>query len=178
MAICFDIKESKIISGVYIISPSKFKDLRGEIWTAYNDDLDSLLPSDIHFKHDKFITSSYNVLRGIHYDDKTYKLVTCIHGELIQVVVDLRKNSPSYLKYEKFVVNPCNQLLILLPPNVGNAHYISSKNGGVYYYKLAYNGEYCDAPNQQTLAYNDKKVNIDWGDISPILSDRDKLNKG
>ena len=99
MAMEFDIQESKILKGVYVITPNKFSDLRGEIWTAFTEEhLGGLVPEGIHFKHDKFINSHFNVLRGIHGDVKTYKLVTCVFGEVHQVVVDCRKDSPTYLK--------------------------------------------------------------------------------
>lgn len=181
MAIEFDIQESKILKGVYIITPNQFKDLRGEIWTAFTDEnLGGLVPKGIQFKHDKFIHSHFNVIRGIHGDSKTYKLVTCVYGEVHQVVVDCRKDSPSYLRHEKFIINQDNQKLILLPAGFGNAHYISSKEA-VYYYKCAYEGEYVDAPDQFTYAYDDKRIGIDWPTSSPILSERDILasqNKG
>ncbi|HEC1773109.1 TPA: dTDP-4-dehydrorhamnose 3,5-epimerase family protein [Campylobacter lari] len=175
MDINFDIQESKILQGVYIITPNKFRDLRGEIWTAFTEkNLGAILPKDLKFKHDKFINSHFNVLRGIHGDVKTWKLVTCVYGEVHQVVVDCRIDSPTYLKWEKFIINQNNQQLILLPPNMGNSHYVSSKEA-VYYYKLAYDGEYLDAPDQFTYAWNDERIGIDWPTNSPILSERDVL---
>ena len=128
MAIEFDIKESKKLKGVYIITPNKFQDLRGEIWTSYSREfLKALLPNDLEFVLDKFTLSKPNVLRGIHGDVKTYKLVTCITGEIYQVVVDCRKDSPTYLQWEKFIISSDNQKLILIPPCFGNAQYVSSK---------------------------------------------------
>lgn len=176
MAIEFDIQESKVLKGVHIITPNKFKDLRGEIWTAFTSEtIDKLLPNGLKFIHDKFIHSKYNVIRGIHGDVKTYKLVTCVSGEVHQVVVDCRKDSPTYLKYEKFIINQDNQQIILVPAGFGNAHYVSSKEGAVYYYKCAYLGEYVDAPDQFTYAWNDERINIDWPISNPILSERDIL---
>lgn len=175
MAMEFVIKESEILKGVFIIKPNKFSDLRGDIWTAFMDEkLGDLVPKGVKFKHDKFINSHKNVLRGIHGDFKTYKLVTCVFGEVQQVVVDYRKNSPSYLKYESFDIGPKNQQLILLPPNMGNAHCVLSDDA-VYYYKLAYDGEYVDFDGQFTLAYNDPRINIKWSVKKPILSERDIL---
>ncbi|ECL9136697.1 dTDP-4-dehydrorhamnose 3,5-epimerase family protein [Campylobacter jejuni] len=171
----FDIRESNVLKGVYIVTPDKFKDLRGEIWTAFTeDDLGNIIPDNVKFKHDKFINSHFNVLRGIHGDIKTWKLVTCVYGEVHQVVVDCRKDSPTYLKWEKFIINKDNQQMILLPPNMGNSHYVSSKNA-VYYYKLAYDGEYLDAQDQFTYAWNDARIAIDWPTDNPILSERDIL---
>lgn len=174
MAIEFDIQESKILKGVYIITPNKFRDLRGEIWSAFSEDcLKHLFPDNLNFVLDKFTLSKPNVLRGIHGDHKSWKLVTCVYGEVHQVVVDCRKDSPTYLKWEKFIINQNNQKLILIPPYFGNAQYVSSKSDALYYYKWAYEGEYVDAKDQFTYAWNDSRIAIDWPTSNPILSDRD-----
>lgn len=176
MAIKFDIKESNILKGVYVIEPNKFKDLRGEIWTAFTSEvIDELLPKPLKFVHDKFIYSKHNVIRGIHGDHKTYKLATCVYGEVMQVVVDCRKDSPTYLKYESFIINSQNQQIILVPNGFGNAHLVRSANGAVYYYKCAYSGAYADADEQFTYAWNDEKIGVKWGINNPILSERDIL---
>jgi dTDP-4-dehydrorhamnose 3,5-epimerase len=174
MSIDFKIENSKLIEGVKIITPSISSDRRGNIWTSFlKDEIDSLLPDSLYFKHDKFSESKFNVLRGIHGDHKSWKLVTSVFGEIHQVVVDCREDSPTFMKYEKFIINKDNQQLILIPPGVGNSYYANSENV-VYHYKLAYDGEYIDADEQFTLKWNDPKINIDWGDIKPILSDRDR----
>ena len=93
MSIEFDIQQSSEIAGVYILTPSISEDLRGNIWTSFlKDEVEKLLPSDLYFKHDKFSTSKQNVLRGIHGDTKSWKIVTCVFGEIQQVVVDMRKD--------------------------------------------------------------------------------------
>ena len=79
------------------------KRIEGQFWTSYNKDLDSLLPEELIFKHDKFSISNKNVLRGIHGDSKSWKLVSCVDGNIMQVVVDMRKDlSSSYLQWEGF----------------------------------------------------------------------------
>lgn len=177
MAIEFEIIESRLLKGVYVIKPNKFKDLRGEIWTAFTSEvIDKLLPSPLRFVHDKFVHSKQNVIRGIHGDAKTYKLVTCVYGEIEQVVVDCSPNSPTYLKWEKFIINGENQFIILVPAGFGNAYCVRSKEA-VYYYKCAYEGEYVDASDQFTYAWNDERINIDWTTKTPILSERDNLAK-
>ena len=173
MAIEFDIQESKILKDVYIITPSKFRDLRGEIWSVFSQEaLGELLPKGLQFVLDKFTLSKQNVLRGIHGDHKSWKLVTCAYGEVHQVVVDCRKDSLTYLKWERFVINADNQKIILIPPCFGNAQYVTSKDA-LYYYKWAYEGEYVDAKDQFTFAWNDPRIGIDWPTQNPILSERD-----
>ena len=175
MAFNFIIEESKKLKGVMVIKPSIASDRRGTIWTSFlKDETDKLLPDGLYFKHDKFSESSYNVLRGIHGDSKSWKLVTSVYGEIHQVVVDCRVDSPTYLQWEKFIINKENQQLILIPPNMGNSYYISSHKA-VYHYKLAYEGDYIDADGQFTFAWNDERINIDWSVDNPILSDRDTI---
>ena len=173
MSFDFKITKSKVIEGVIIIEPSISSDNRGNIWTSFlRDELDVLLPGDLHFKHDKFSESKFNVLRGIHGDHKSWKLVTAVYGEIIQVVVDLRKDSSTYLKFEKFLINKYNQKLVLIPPGLGNSYYVNSEYA-VYHYKLAYDGDYIDADQQFTVNWDNTDIGIDWGAIKPILSDRD-----
>ena len=175
MSIAFDIQPSTVVDGVYNLTPSISKDARGNIWTSFlKDEVEKFLPDDLHFKHDKFSESKYNVLRGIHGDSKSWKLVTCVFGEVHQVVVDLRKSSPTYMKWEKLVINKDSQRLVLIPPGVGNAYYVSSAQA-VYHYKLAYKGGYHDTNKQFTRSWDDKDLNIDWPVKKPILSSRDRL---
>ena len=173
MSFEFDIKESTKIKGIWIIKPSISSDRRGTIWTSFlKDKIEKLLPHGLYFKHDKFSESRGNVLRGIHGDNKSWKLVTSVYGEIHQVVVDCRKDSPTYLQWEEFIINKENQQLILIPPYMGNSYYISSENA-VYHYKLAYEGDYIDADGQFTFAWNDPSIGIKWPTPNPILSDRD-----
>lgn len=172
----FNIQESKKIKGVYIVIPNISNDLRGNIWTSFlKDEIEKLLPKGLYFKHDKFSKSCRNVLRGIHGDYKSWKYVTCVYGDIVQVVVDCRKDSPTYLQWESFDINEDNQKMILIPPNMGNAYYVKSENA-IYHYKYAYDGEYLDVENQFTYAWNDSSINIDWPleNKNPILSGRDK----
>ena len=173
MNIEFDIQESAVISGVYIFTPSIAKDARGDIWTSFlKDEVERLIPDDLYFKHDKFSTSKHNVLRGIHGDTKSWKLVTCVFGEIQQVVVDMRKGSPTYKQWQDFILNKDNQQLILIPPNMGNAYYVNSSEA-VYHYKLAYNGDYVDADEQFSVRWNDNAIGINWMSDDPVLSNRD-----
>ena len=169
----FDVKESDKIRGLYVLTPSIATDLRGNIWTSFiKNEVEKLLPSNLSFIHDKFSVSKHNVLRGVHGDNKSWKLVTCVYGEIQQVVVDMRKESPTYKQWQDFIISGDNQYLILIPPNMGNAYYVSSESA-VYHYKLAYNGEYIDANDQFSISWNDESIGIKWLTDKPILSIRD-----
>ena len=175
MSIDFVIERSESISDVKIITPSVHDEFRGSIWTSYNNKISDHIPEGMAFKHDKFSSSKQNVLRGIHGDHKSWKLVSCIYGNILQVVIDLRKDSSSYLKHLSFELGDNDRRMILIPPGLGNAFYVKSELA-IYHYKLAYTGEYTDADKQFTMAWNDPIHNIDWPTDSPILSERDKGN--
>ncbi len=169
----FEITHSDEIKGVSTIKPNISSDIRGNIWSSFiSSQIDSLIPSDHKFIHDKFSESRKDVLRGIHGDSKSWKLVTCVFGSIDQVVVDLRENSETYKKYVKFNISSENPISVLIPPYFGNAYLVKSEKV-VYHYKLAYNGDYIDAADQFTFKWDDKDFNIDWGISNPILSDRD-----
>jgi dTDP-4-dehydrorhamnose 3,5-epimerase len=173
MSFGFEITESENVIGVYAITPSIAVDERGDIWTSFlKEDIEALLPEGLFFKHDKFSQSKYNVLRGIHGDSKSWKLVTCVYGEVTQVVVDLRKDSSTYLKWQSYNINKADQKMVLIPPGCGNAYYVGSQHA-VYHYKLAYDGGYIDAVEQFSVRWDDPSIAIDWPVTEPHLSARD-----
>ena len=170
----FDIKKSDIIDGVYIITPSVGEDLRGNIWTSFvNDAIQPLITDGAKFKHNKFSKNKKNVLRGIHGDTKSWKLVTAVYGKMQQVVVDMREESPTYLKWQDFIIDSDNPQLILIPPRFGNAYY-NLGDDLVYHYTLAYDGDYIDADEQFSYKWNDERIGINWQCDNPVLSERDK----
>ncbi len=170
----YEVEKSKIISDVLIIKPSVFWDLRGNIYTSFNKDFyKNILPKELDFKHDKFAFSKNNVLRGLHGDNKTWKLVSCVYGEIYEVVVDMRPDSQTYMKWDAFELRADDYRQVLIPPNFINGYYVKSDEA-VFHYKLAYDGDYIDADEQMTFLWNDKKLNIDWPCDNPILQGRDK----
>ena len=99
MGLIKKISSSEDLNEIRIIEFDIFSDLRGEIWTSFVSELEQkILPNGISFKHDKFNTNKKGVLRGIHGDNKTWKLVSCPFGEIEQVVVDLRTESKNFKK--------------------------------------------------------------------------------
>jgi len=118
MAFDVDVKSSKILNEVKVFTPSVGRDSRGTIFTTYSKTFyDKFLPQELHFNHDKFAESKQNVLRGLHGDSKTWKLITCVYGEIFQVVVDMRPDSSTFLKWDSWQLNDQNKLQILVPSN-------------------------------------------------------------
>ena len=170
----FDVSRSKIINDILIIKPSVSKDIRGTIFTTYHQEIyNTFFKGNVNFLHDKFSESGQYVLRGLHGDDKTWKLVTCVFGEIFQVVVDCRPESKTYLRWDSFTINQNNKKLVLLPPRFANGYCVLSKNA-IYHYKLAYSGEYNDVDKQFVLKWDDPRVNISWPIETPVLNKRDQ----
>jgi len=168
------IEKSKILEEVITFIPSVNKDERGTIFTTFNKGIYSkYLPQNIEFIHDKFAESKKNVLRGLHGDNKTWKLITCIYGEIFEVVVDMRPDSSTFLKWDSYELNSKNKKQILVPPNFVNGYCVLSEFA-VFHYKLAYTGEYFDVAQQMVVKWNDERLKIKWPCVNPILQERDK----
>ena len=159
-----------MINGVQIFEPDVFTDFRGDLWTTWKEDE---FPHDIKFNHDKVSTSRKNVLRGIHGDFKSHKLITCLFGQLFFILVDNRKDSKTYLQHQSMILDDIERKMVLIPPGVGNGFLVLSEDS-VFSYKWSYYGEYPDVEDQFTLKWNDKRLNIDWPIANPILQQRDK----
>ena len=149
-----------------------FRDHRGYYWTSWKKNS----MKKVYFKHDKFSLSRKNVLRGLHGDKKTWKLVSCPYGKFLLIVVNYIRSSRNYLKSKSFILSHENGVQVLIPPNYANGHLCLS-NECLFHYKLSYKGRYFDAKNQFSLRWNDPKLKIKWQIKKPILSSRDKKAK-
>jgi len=149
-----------------------FKDHRGYYWTSWNKRMNR----NIIYNHDKFSLSKKNVLRGLHGDRKTWKLVSCTYGKLFLVIVNFNKKSRKYLKWKSWILSHKNGVQILIPPNYANGH-LCLTDMCLFHYKLSYKGPYSGPKRQFSLRWNDPKINIKWPIKKPILSQRDKKTK-
>jgi dTDP-4-dehydrorhamnose 3,5-epimerase len=157
-------------SEVGVFDADMFRDFRGDIWTTYKK---KTFSKELDFIHDKYSSSRRGVIRGIHGDYKTWKMVSCLQGELYFVVVDNRPESETYLKWDWMMLDDKTRKQVLLPPGFGNGFCVMSENS-IFSYKLSYDGEYSDVAQQFTLKWNDPRVNINWPIANPILQLRDK----
>ena len=112
---------------VLLIKPYIFKDFRGTYTEIYNKKIFNKNLTNIKFIQDDISISKKNVLRGIHGDQKTWKLISCLYGEFYFVVVNNDKNSKQYKKWISFHLNDKNKHMILVPPKFGNGHYVISE---------------------------------------------------
>lgn len=172
MTFSIKISSSIKLKKVKIITPSINVDKRGSIYTFFDKKtFNKILPKNILFSHVKINRRKKNVLVGIHYDKKTWKLVTCLKGKIMQNV-SCFENSTNKYKSDNFILKENNSKFILIPPYYGNAFYCYEDS--IVMYALAYLGKYNDANQQNTIKWNDPRLKIRWPAAKPILSKRDQ----
>ena len=158
------------LEGVLKIKPYVFKDFRGEYVETYNEAEYIENGIDVKFIQDDISVSTKNVLRGIHGDATTWKLISCHYGKFYLVVVNCDTESTDFGKWESFVLSDKNRMQVLVPPKYGNGHLVLS-DMTIFHYKQ---NTYYDRSGQFTYRWNDERFNIFWPVKSPILSQRDE----
>jgi len=147
-----------------------FEDYRGLYGEIYKkkEYLDAGIAID--FIEQDFSLSRKNVLRGLHGDPKTWKLISCLYGTFYLVVLNYDQNSPHFGNWESFTLHQRDGLQILIPPMHANGHLILSDWAMFHYNQSEY---YTDGSNQFSVRWNDPRFNIRWPVENPILSARD-----
>ena len=164
------------IEGVYIIEPTVFGDERGYFFESYNEErFRSETGIDVHFVQDNESRSKRGVLRGLHFQKKPYaqaKLVRVVQGKVLDVVVDIRKESPTFGKHIAVELSDNNHRQLFIPK--GFAHgYVVMEDDTVFQYKC---DEFYHPEAEGGIAWNDPDIGIDWGvaESDIILSEKDK----
>ena len=158
------------LDGVLQIRPHVFEDFRGEYIETYNEAEYMENGIDVKFVQDDISVSTKNVLRGIHGDATTWKLISCHYGQFYLVVVNCDKESADFGKWESFVLSDKNRMQVLVPPKYGNGHLVLS-DMTIFHYKQ---NTYYDRSGQFTYKWDDKKFDIWWPVKNPVLSQRDE----
>lgn len=163
------------IDGLLIIKPDVFKDERGYFFESYNKERFAKAGLNMDFVQDNESKSDKGVLRGLHFQKPPYaqgKLVRVIKGSVMDVAVDLRKESPTYGKWESVVLTEENKLQFWIPE--GFAHgFVALEDNTIFNYKCTnvYNKE-----SEGSILWNDPDINISWNIDNPILSEKDKIS--
>jgi len=145
---------------------SKYFEKRGNIYTIFKQED---MPEGVTFVQDKISKSFQGVIRGFHGDNKTWKLITCLHGkvELITYNIDTDKKSTYMLNGDDHYVKS-----VLVPPRTLNAHQCLSSNC-IFYYK--WSELYTGPEDQWSVHYNDSTIKPQWATtFHNIVSDRDE----
>ena len=158
------------LEGVRLITPPTiFEDFRGSYVELYNEQLYRRSGIDVTFVQEDISVSSRHVLRGIHGDAETWKLISCLFGKFYLVVVNWDETSPQYRQWESFLLSDQNRQQVLIPPRFGNAHLVLSETA-IFHYKQS---TYYDRAGQFTVLWNDPGLKIWWPVSDPIVSRRD-----
>ncbi len=162
--------------GLYIFEPKVFEDSRGYFFESYNESLAKAEGIQINFVQDNQARSSYGVVRGLHYQLAPYaqtKLIRVLSGSILDVVVDIRKGSPTYGKVFAIELNDANKHQLLIPKGFAHGYSVLSETAEVFYK--------CDAfwnkESEGGISLTDSRLNIDWRIPTDkmIISDKDLL---
>ncbi len=167
-------KLSTPLEGVFVLEPAVFSDARGFFLESYNERALAEAGIHEHFVQDNQSYSTLNVVRGLHYQIRQTqgKLVRAIVGEILDVIVDLRKSSRTFGKWSSVPLTDRNKHMLWIPPGLAHGFRVVSESAHVLYKATDY---YCPEA-ERTLAWNDPDLKIDWqlaGD--PVVSHKDQL---
>ncbi len=161
------------LAGVLLLEPRVFGDERGFFLESYNERSFADLGIPDRFVQDNHSYSARNVIRGLHYQvgQPQGKLVRVITGEILDVALDLRRSSPTFGKWEKFILSGENKRMLWIPSGFAHGFRVVSEASNVLYKATAFY-----APEQErTVAWNDPQVKIDWQLAGePIVSGKDQ----
>ena len=164
------------LAGCFLIEPKIITDTRGYFMESFNEAaFNKEIGQDIHFVQDNQSFSSKGVLRGLHYQkgiDAQSKLVRVLSGEVLDVVVDIRPESPTFGEYLSVLLSAENQLQFFIPKGFAHGFLVLSETA-TFFYKC---DNFYNSSAEAGIIYNDPKININWQmpleDL--IISDKDK----
>lgn len=162
------------LEGVVIIEPKLFKDDRGFFLETFQlKRYKEFAGIELSFVQDNYSRSSKNVLRGLHFQKRRPqgKLVRVVRGQVFDVAVDIRKESPTYGQWEGVILSEDNQRQLWVPPGLAHGFVVLSDVAD-FEYKCT---DYYDPSDEGCLMWDDPSINIVWPKgIEPILSAKDK----
>jgi dTDP-4-dehydrorhamnose 3,5-epimerase len=165
--------ENTPIEGLLIIYPNVFEDDRGYFYESYNKITLQNKGIEVDFVQDNQSLSQAGVLRGLHFQNHPYaqgKLVRVIKGSVLDVAVDIRRNSPTYGNHFCLELNEKNKIMFWVP--VGFAHgFLTLEDQTIFSYKCS---NYYNKPSEGCILWNDESLNINWGIENPTISAKDK----
>jgi dTDP-4-dehydrorhamnose 3,5-epimerase len=162
------------IEGLLVIEPQIFTDARGYFFESYNEEKMREIGVDVRFVQDNQSLSQKSALRGLHFQAPPYeqgKLVRVVKGRVMDVVVDIRKESPTYGKNFSIELSEQNQLMFWIPP--GFAHgFETLEDDTIFLYKCT--ATYHKA-SEGGILWNDPDLGITWSSGSPVVSEKDRM---
>lgn len=159
------------IEGLIEIYPKIFGDARGHFFESYREDLFAQNGIPSRFVQDNQSFSTAGVLRGLHFQHEPFaqgKLVRVVVGKVIDVAVDIRPDSPTFGKYERFILDASLQNMVYIPE--GFAHGFAALEDSIFSYKCTNN---YNKASEGGIIWNDTELNIDWKIENPNVSEKD-----
>jgi len=164
------------IKDCFVIKPFIFSDNRGYFFESFNEQkFNQLTKLDIHFVQDNQAKSDRGILRGLHFQKGEHaqaKLVRVLQGKVIDVAVDLRKDSPTYMQHVAIELSAENNLQLFVPRGFAHGYSVLEDNT-IFCYKC---DNYYNKEAESGVFYADPKLNINWqlNEDEIILSEKDK----
>ena len=165
------------LKGCFIIEPKVIRDERGYFMESFNGiTFQEGIGKEVNFVQDNQSFSSKGVLRGLHYQTGDYaqaKLVRVLHGEVLDVAVDIRPGSKTYGQYEAIVLSAENQLQFFIPRGFAHGFLVSSETA-TFFYKC---DNFYNKESEGGVMYNDKSIGIDWNfpEADLLISEKDQI---
>jgi len=158
------------LEGPVLVAPAIHGDHRGFFSEAYRRNVFGALGVDDEFVQDNHSRSGRGIVRGMHYQPGMAKLVRCVRGAIFDVVVDLRRGSPSFGEWEAFELDDANLHQLYVPDGFGHGFCVTSETADVIYKCSAY----YDPAAEAGIAYDDPDMGIEWPEgIELVPSERD-----
>lgn len=162
-----------VFDSVHLIEPKIFKDNRGYFMETYQKEKFQILGLDLDFVQDNHSLSKLRgTLRGMHFQKvpkAQSKLIRVVSGAVRNVVVDIRKGSPTFLEYESFELSDDNKHFLFIPKGFANGM-LTLESDTEILYKV---DQFYSPDFDRSFRFDDPAIGIDWGIDDPILSDRD-----
>ncbi|MFL2730327.1 MAG: dTDP-4-dehydrorhamnose 3,5-epimerase [Gammaproteobacteria bacterium] len=161
------------IEGLALLKPKIFHDDRGFFFESFNEDnFNKTIGKEIKFVQDNHSFSTKKVLRGIHFQLPPFaqgKLVRVIDGEVLDVAVDLRRNSETFGKWVSVILNSSENHQFWIPEGFGHGFVVISETAH-FLYKTT---NYYNKNSEGSIIWNDSTLNINWGIRDPIINNKD-----
>lgn len=162
------------VKDVYVIENKVFGDERGWFSEVYRVNVLKEYIGDLDFVQLNESHSAHNILRGLHYQKphSQGKLVRVVKGEVFDVAVDLRQDSPTFLKWYGIILSDSNHKQLWIPPGFAHGFYVTGEHAHFVYACT----DYYAKEAERCIVYNDEKIGIKWPIAEgekPILSDKD-----
>lgn len=163
------------LKDIKIIEPAVYSDPRGFFMETFRDNEFRRLIADVGFVQDNHSKSSRGILRGLHYQlqNTQGKLVRVISGEVFDVAVDIRRDSPDFGKWTGTVLSGENKRMLWVPEGFAHGFYVMSPEAE-FVYKCT---DYYAPDHERSILWSDPAINIDWPLVdgqAPILSEKDE----